>query len=101
MARKKEPEQEDAVISGTVDDFMNSVMNNPVLAAQMEALGFKSKNPGGMTFKEVMICSQIANAVKGDTRAYKAIMEHSESDNRLPLERFVDGEICDSMHVYE
>lgn len=88
MSRKK---KEAVNKSGNVDDLANCVMINPTLVSQLEALGFKSKNPGGgMTFKEAMICSQIANAVRGDIDAYRAVMDYAGCDKKTPLEKFIN-----------
>lgn len=78
-------------VSGTVEELANCVLNNPVLVAQLKSLGFESKNPAGMTFKEAMICSQIANAIRGDLKSYQAVMEYSKKEARMPLKEFVNG----------
>lgn len=82
------------VDTSSVDDLANCVVANPNLVSQFKALGFKSKNPEGMTFKEAMICSQIASAIKGDLRSYRAVMDYTDKQkNRMPLEEFVMGDM--------
>ena len=103
MAGKKKKEisveavNEDVAInmSATVDELADCVLNNPALVGQLNALGFKSKNPNGMTFKEAMICSQIANAIKGDLKSYRAVMDYTEKKSTMPLKNFVDGNAQD------
>ena len=78
--------------SGTVNEMANCVVKNKALVHQLEQLGFVSKNPDGMTFKEVMICSQIANAAKGDLDSYRAIMDYKDQDlSGSPLESYLNG----------
>ena len=105
LPRKKKEAPAEAVVpeglpvSGGVDDLANCVMVNPGLVSQMEALGFRSKNPEGMTFKEAMICSQIANAVRGDIKAYRAVMDYADVPKKTPLEAFLDGTSGDVLKV--
>lgn len=89
---EKKPEVQKQIenVSGSVDELADCVLNNPVLVAQLKALGFESKNPNGMTFREAMICSQIANAVRGDLKAYQEVMKYTKTQ-KSPLERFVAG----------
>ena len=94
-AKKKTTEKvkEKVVASkvSSVDDLMNCVVNNPNLIRQLESLGFKSKNKGGMTYREAMICGQITNAVKGDLKAFRAVMDYAEKQEQMPLEDYVRG----------
>lgn len=76
--------------SATVKDLMSCVVNNPPLVSQLKALGFKSKNPEGMTFEEAMIASQISSAIRGDFRSYQIVMENAKNDGLTPLEKFVE-----------
>ena len=78
--------------SATVNEMAGCVIGNKTLVAQLEAMGFKSKNPGGMTFKEAIIASQIGNAMKGDIQAYRAVMDYAEKDTESsPLIDFVQA----------
>ena len=95
---KQEPEKVIESTSGIVDDLTGCIVNNPMLIAQLKALGFKSKNPEGMTFKEAMICSQIANAVRGDLKSYQEVMKYSKA-SKTPLEQFVDGIGFEAMDI--
>ena len=80
------------VDTSSVDDLANCVVANPNLVSQFKALGFRSKNPEGMTFKEAMICSQIASAIKGDLRSYRAVMDYADKQKEMiPLEDYVQG----------
>ena len=77
-----------------VQELMACRVNNPALVQQMQMLGFKPKDPdGGMTFEEVMVASQISNAVRGDFRSYQAVIEHAKGDDLTPLEAFVRNNI--------
>jgi hypothetical protein len=75
-------------VSSSMDDLAECVVKDPMLVAKLNALGFKSKNPNGMTYKEAIMCSQIANAVKGDLRSYKAVVEMMRQDKTPPIVGF-------------
>jgi hypothetical protein len=76
-----------------VEYLADCVVNNPALINQFEALGFRSQNPDGMTFREAMMCSQIASAVKGDIKAYRAVMDYAEEKRMRPLERLAKDDL--------
>ena len=77
---------------GVVGDLAGCVVKNKALVQQLKQLGFESKNEDGMTFEEAMICSQIASAIKGDLKAYKAIMSSKPIEKGgSPLDSFLDG----------
>ena len=81
-----------AVETSSVDDLLDCKMQNTSLVNQLKALGFKSKDPEGMTFREAIICGQITQAVKGDLKAYRAVMDYAGKDKtRMPLEDYVLG----------
>ena len=74
-------------VSGSMDDLTDCVVNDPTLVARLNALGFKSKNPNGMTYKEAIMCSQIANAVKGDLKSYKAVVRSILIGNDIAVDQ--------------
>lgn len=96
--RGSEKSKKDAVVSdpvtfydpANVDYLADCVVKNPGLIAQLEQLGFKSKNPEGMTFREAMMCSQISSAVRGDIDAYKAVMNYSGGKKSRPIDRLLE-----------
>ena len=76
--------------SATVSDMLENVVESPAVVQGLTALGFKSKNPGGMTFKEAIIASQISNAVRGDLQSYRSVMDYAEKGQESsPLLDFV------------
>lgn len=75
--------------SDMITSFMSSDINSPGLVSSLEALGFRPKVPGKWTFEEIMVCSQIASAVRGDARAYKTIMDYTSTSSGMPLEDFI------------
>lgn len=83
---------EEASISGSMDDLTDCVVNDPGLVDKLNALGFRSKNPKGMTYKEAIMCSQIANAVKGDLKSYRAVVEMMRPNKTPPLVSYLSGE---------
>ena len=74
-----------------VNDLADCKMNNAALEKQLKQLGFKSKDPNGMTFQEAMICSLMAGAIKGDTKASREILKYYSFDqeDENPLEAFL------------
>ena len=95
VRKKAEKKAEKKVVTpmetSLVDGLLDCVVQNPKLVSQFNQLGFKSRNPEGMTYREAIVCGQIANAVKGNTRAYIAVMESVNKEERMPLEEFVLG----------
>ena len=92
-ATKKEDILETAAFfdPADVDYLADCVVNNPALVRQLEQLGFKSKNPEGMTFREAMMCSQISNAIKGDIKAYRAVMDYAGEKGARPIDRLLQN----------
>ena len=78
--------------TSTVDDLLDCQVQNPNLVNQLTALGFRSKNPEGMTYREAIIAGQITNAVRGDIDAYKAVMADAGKREMMPLEEYVLGD---------
>jgi hypothetical protein len=74
-----------------VDYLADCVVNNPALIGQLEQLGFKSKNPKGMTFREAMMCSQISNAIRGDIKAYRAVMDYAGEKRMRPIDKLLQN----------
>lgn len=76
--------------SASVNEMAECIVKNPSLIKQLEGLGFQTKNPSGMTFKEAIIASQIESAMKGDLQAYRAVMDYAGKDEEsCPLLDFV------------
>lgn len=64
------------------------VRSSPFVS-KMKQLGFSAE--GSMTFEEAMICSQIANAIKGDSKSFTAVMEQlNDRGSENPIEAFLD-----------
>lgn len=76
-----------------ITKFMSSDINSPGLVSSLEALGFRPKVPGKWTFEEIMVCSQIASAVRGDARAYKTVMDFAGEKPSMPLEDFIQRNV--------
>lgn len=100
MARKKQSAPDLSKLfsphPSTVDDLANCTVVDPALVQEMESAGFRTKNPDGMTYRELMICSQIMNAAKGDVQAFRSLMDHMNGAEDYPLVSFVRNNFRES-----
>lgn len=92
--KKKEKEEivEPKPRPGNIEDFADCAVTDELLLAKLAALGFQSNNPKGMTYKEAMLCSLIANAAQGNLKAYEAIANTVDKKKDPPLVSFLRGE---------
>lgn len=84
-SKKSEPKKPQAAVSAMVGELLDCTVENKILTDRMASLGFKSKNKGGMTYREAVICAQIINATKGDANSYKVLMGEKVADSTMPL----------------
>lgn len=88
----KEEPIEEKVASTTMNDLADCVVEDQALVARLNAMGFKTKNPKGFTYREAMMCSLIANAVRGDLKSNNAVLEMMQSEKKPPLVSYLGGE---------
>lgn len=76
--------------SGGVSDMLDCVINNQTLVDRLTSMGFQSKNPSGMTYKEAVFAQQVLKASKGDSQAYNSVMGSlNKNASASPLDDFI------------